>query len=103
MSRYRLALSVGTASLIFFFIFVLFLAALQPNPDSLWYQWAQVVGFALSMSVVIPGLFLWMSGFRRYQAYIGTSGLKWVLYASAFTFLAAFVLELRYGKELDAS
>jgi hypothetical protein len=100
MNRYRLALRVGTigfASMLLL-VFALSALAIAPDPGTDAYISMQLTGVALSLIVVGNGLFLWISGFRRFKSIIGPYGVAWLSYVT-FTILSGFYMEYRYGEE----
>lgn len=61
---------------------------------------AQVFGCIGSVLFMGSGLFLWLTGFRRFGHLIKDLGLSWYCYF-AFTVFSGLYMQYRYGSEIN--
>ncbi|AOS96592.1 hypothetical protein AUP74_01128 [Microbulbifer aggregans] len=59
----------------------------------------EVSGILLTTSFTLPGLYLWVTGFKRYDEALGGFGPKLVLY---FVFTIPYAIYLQYQYESSA-
>ena len=104
MRIHRLAFNLGVASLagLVVLLFSLAVLDLEPKEGTLAYLLAQSAGGFLSLLVGGCGFFLWITGFNRFRAVIGSYGVVWLSYVT-FTILSGFYMEYRYGGDLGNS
>lgn len=102
MNRFDVAAKIALFGFICFLLAGVGIAILAPLEGTMAFQAVQLLLLVLTLLIVLPGLYLWFTGFRRFSGYLGYWGPKMVLYL-CFTIGYAVYIQLKYGRELDHS
>ena len=98
MTRYKFALRIGASSILLLFVSLL---ALEYPRDEIAEvivnsTVAQFLSIFFSVCFSASGIYLWFTGFKRFEPIIGNFGPAWLIYVSFFVF-SGFYMEYRYG------
>ena len=75
---------------------------LSPNEGTITFQIVQAMTIALVLLVIFPGVYLWLTGFKRFSNYLGSWGPRMVMYI-CFTIAYAVYIQLKFGGKLEGS
>jgi hypothetical protein len=100
MDRYALAARTTIASFVAMVVILVLLelSSFNAATGSNSFIVVQVLGAILTLLLVLPGCYLWITGFRRFEDRLGYWGPKMLLYLTA-TIIYAVYLQLQSEHE----
>ena len=104
MNRYRLLAHLCVASFLAMVCILITLNVLtiELAEGSSSFIFMQVIGALLSLIISICGLYLWITGFKRFKHIIGNFGFSWLCYLT-FTIFSGVYMQYRYGSKANGS
>jgi len=98
MNRYDIAQRVGVISIILLIVEGMILSNISENSaielESSYIF--QLLNSVVSLLMLCPGLYLWITGFKRFKYILGNYGFKWLAYFS-FSIIGGFYMQYKYG------
>lgn len=103
MNKYEIAAKTSLYSFIAMLILLILLNVMSfgANEGTPLFRTAQAIALVPCLLFIVPGSYLWITGFKRYRNYLGQNNLKSILYASCFTVGYAIYIQLKYGRQFD--
>ncbi len=103
MDRYTAAARSVLYGFVALFALLVIVSYVEPNDEAGNFMLFEGGVFVAAFLVVIPGLYLWVTGFARYKAYLGGYGVRWVIYAAVLPVVYAVYIQLRCRHEAVCS
>ena len=102
MDKHQLAAKTVIFSFLGMLVLLIFAVSTEPIEGNLSFTLLQIFGGILTIFIFIPGMYLWVTGFERFEIYLNHSASKKFMYVS-FTFIYAVYLQLKYGNQVRDS
>lgn len=102
VDRYDIAARITLIGFALLMVILGFAVFVEPVEGSELFATMQIASILATFVAGLPGLYLWVTGFKRFRRHLGSYGPRFVLYG-CFTILYAVYIQLRYGDELDHS